>query len=58
MAGSPGCKRSSNDHAGILTGNMVALPGSIPPRNVPASGTPQDVKRVTTELVNSLSTLF
>jgi uroporphyrinogen-III decarboxylase len=37
-----------------LTGNKVALLGNIPPRDVLASGTPQDVKRVTTELVNSL----
>ncbi len=37
-----------------LTGNKVALLGNIPPRDVLANGTPQDVKRVTTELVNSL----
>jgi uroporphyrinogen-III decarboxylase len=37
-----------------LTGNKVALLGNIPPRDVLASGTPQDVKRVTTELINSL----
>ncbi len=37
-----------------LTGNRVTLLGNIPPRDVLASGTPQDVKRVTTELVNSL----
>jgi uroporphyrinogen decarboxylase len=37
-----------------LTGNKVALLGNIPPRDVLASGTPQEVKRVTTELVNSL----
>ena len=37
-----------------LTGNKVALLGNIPPRDVLASGTAQDVKRVTTELVNSL----
>jgi uroporphyrinogen-III decarboxylase len=37
-----------------LTRNQVTLLGNIPPRDVLASGTPQDVKRVTTELVNSL----
>jgi uroporphyrinogen-III decarboxylase len=37
-----------------LTGNTVTLLGNIPPRDVLASGTPQDVKRATTELVNSL----
>jgi uroporphyrinogen decarboxylase len=37
-----------------LTGNKVALLGNIPPRDVLASGTSQEVKRVTTELVNSL----
>jgi uroporphyrinogen decarboxylase len=37
-----------------LTGNRVALLGNIPPRDVLASGTPQDVRRVTMELVNSL----
>lgn len=37
-----------------LTQNKVALMGNIPPRDVLASGTAQDVKRVTTELVNSL----
>jgi uroporphyrinogen-III decarboxylase len=37
-----------------LTGNKVALLGNIPPRDVLASGTPQDVKRVTTELIDSL----
>jgi uroporphyrinogen decarboxylase len=37
-----------------LTGNKVTLLGNIPPRDVLASGTPQDVNRVTTELVDSL----
>lgn len=37
-----------------LTGSKVALLGNIPPRDVLASGTPQDVKRVTAELVHSL----
>jgi uroporphyrinogen-III decarboxylase len=37
-----------------LTGNRIVLLGNIPPRDVLASGTPYDVKRVTTELVNSL----
>jgi uroporphyrinogen-III decarboxylase len=37
-----------------LTGNKVALLGNIPPRDVLASGTPEEVKRVTTELVDSL----
>lgn len=37
-----------------LTGNKVALLGNIPPRDVLASGTPQDVQRVTHELIHSL----
>jgi uroporphyrinogen-III decarboxylase len=37
-----------------LTGNKVTLLGNIPPRDVLASGTPGDVTRVTTELINSL----
>jgi uroporphyrinogen-III decarboxylase len=37
-----------------LTANTVTLLGNIPPRDVLASGTPQDVKRVTTALVHSL----
>jgi uroporphyrinogen-III decarboxylase len=37
-----------------LTGNTVALLGNIPPRDVLANGTPQEVKRVTTGLVHSL----
>lgn len=37
-----------------LTGNKVALLGNIPPRDVLASGTREDVTRVTAELVNSL----
>ncbi len=38
-----------------LTQNKVTMLGNIPPRDVLASGTPADVTRVTTELVNSLS---
>lgn len=38
----------------VLTGNQVALLGNIPPRDVLASGSPQDVKRVTTALMDSL----
>jgi uroporphyrinogen-III decarboxylase len=37
-----------------LTSNKVALLGNIPPRDVLAGGTPQMVKRVTTELIDSL----
>jgi uroporphyrinogen-III decarboxylase len=37
-----------------LTRNKVALLGNIPPRDVLASGTPGDVTRVTTKLINSL----
>ncbi|MCX6132917.1 MAG: uroporphyrinogen decarboxylase [Ignavibacteriales bacterium] len=38
----------------LLTGNKVTLLGNIPPRDVLASGTPEDVTRVTTELIESL----
>jgi uroporphyrinogen decarboxylase len=38
----------------VLTGNKVALLGNIPPRDVLASGTPDDVIRVTNELIHSL----
>jgi len=38
-----------------LTGNKVALVGNIPPRDVLANGTPGDVARVTTDLINSLT---
>jgi uroporphyrinogen decarboxylase len=37
-----------------LTGNKVTLLGNIPPRDVLASGTPGDVSKATTELINSL----
>jgi uroporphyrinogen decarboxylase len=37
-----------------LTANKVTLLGNIPPRDVLASGTPGDVIKVTTELINSL----
>jgi uroporphyrinogen-III decarboxylase len=37
-----------------LTENKVTLLGNIPPRDVLASGTPQDVRRATTELLDSL----
>jgi len=37
-----------------LTGNKVALLGNIPPRDVLASGTPEDVTRATEGLINSL----
>lgn len=37
-----------------LTGNTVTLLGNIPPRDVLASGTPKEVKQVTTELVRTL----
>jgi uroporphyrinogen-III decarboxylase len=37
-----------------LTSSKVALLGNIPPRDVLASGTPEEVKRVTTELIGSL----
>jgi len=37
-----------------MTNNSVTLVGNIPPRDILASGTPGDVTRVTTELINSL----
>jgi uroporphyrinogen-III decarboxylase len=37
-----------------LTDNKVVLLGNIPPRDVLAAGTPAEVKRVTTELIESL----
>ena len=37
-----------------MTGNRVTLLGNIPPRDVLASETPDNVTRVTTELINSL----
>jgi uroporphyrinogen-III decarboxylase len=37
-----------------LTGNKVGVLGNIPPRDVLASGTPQEVKRVTAGLIDSL----
>lgn len=36
------------------TENKVALLGNIPPRDVLANGTPEDVKKATTELIESL----
>ena len=36
-----------------LTAHKVTMLGNIPPRDVLASGTPNDVKRVTTELIDS-----
>jgi uroporphyrinogen decarboxylase len=36
------------------TNNRIALMGNIPPRDVLAEGTPEDVKRSTTEILNSL----
>lgn len=36
------------------TGNRVTLLGNIPPRDVLAGGTPDDVKRAVTDLVNGL----
>jgi uroporphyrinogen decarboxylase len=38
-----------------LTDNKIALLGNIPPRDVLASGSPGDVARATTELINSLA---
>jgi uroporphyrinogen decarboxylase len=38
-----------------MTHNKVTLVGNIPPRDVLASGSPADVARVTTELINSLN---
>ncbi len=37
-----------------LTENKIALLGNIPPRDVLANGTPADVTRATTELIDSL----
>ena len=37
-----------------LTGNRIALLGNIPPRDVLANGAPEDVRRETAGLVNSL----
>jgi uroporphyrinogen-III decarboxylase len=37
-----------------LTGNNVTLLGNIPPRDVLASGSPDDVSKATTDLINSL----
>jgi uroporphyrinogen decarboxylase len=37
-----------------MTNNSVTLVGNIPPRDILASGTPRDVTRVTTELIDSL----
>jgi uroporphyrinogen-III decarboxylase len=37
-----------------MTNNSVTLVGNIPPRDILASGTPGDVTRVTTELIDSL----
>jgi len=36
------------------TNNRIALMGNIPPRDVLAEGTPEDVKRSTTEILNAL----
>ncbi len=38
----------------VLTGNRVTLLGNIPPRDVLASGSPDDVRRVTSQLIDSL----
>jgi uroporphyrinogen decarboxylase len=38
-----------------LTHNKIALVGNIPPRDVLANGTPDDVARATTELIKSLT---
>jgi uroporphyrinogen-III decarboxylase len=42
------------DELKTLTENKVVLLGNIPPRDVLASGSPEDVHRVTTDLINSL----
>jgi uroporphyrinogen decarboxylase len=39
----------------LLTKNTIALVGNIPPRDVLANGKPEEVARVTNELINSLS---
>jgi uroporphyrinogen decarboxylase len=36
------------------TNNKIALMGNVPPRDVLAEGTPEDVKRSTTEILNAL----
>ena len=36
------------------TNNRIALMGNVPPRDVLAEGTPEDVKRSTTEILNAL----
>jgi uroporphyrinogen decarboxylase len=36
------------------TNNRIALLGNVPPRDVLAEGTPEDVKRSTTEMLNAL----
>jgi len=36
------------------TDNKIALMGNVPPRDVLAEGTPEDVKRSTTEILNAL----
>jgi len=36
------------------TNNRIALMGNIPPRDVLAEGTPEDVRRATTEMLNAL----
>jgi uroporphyrinogen decarboxylase len=36
------------------TNNKIALMGNVPPRDVLAEGTPEDVRRVTTEMLNAL----
>jgi len=36
------------------TNNKIALMGNVPPRDVLAGGTPADVKRSTTEILNAL----
>jgi uroporphyrinogen decarboxylase len=38
----------------VWTNNRIALMGNIPPRDVLAEGTPADVKRTTTEMLNAL----
>jgi len=42
------------DEMKAWTGNKIALLGNIPPRDVLAQGSVQDVKNVTTALVNGL----
>ena len=38
-----------------MTRNKVVMLGNIPPRDVLASGTPADVKKATTDQINSLA---